>query len=638
MKITALYKTFSGNDFVDLSLRSIYDVCDKIVMVHSFKSWSGEVGNEVAPVVERWKEQNDQKDKIVNLYTEIVNQYDQYAFGLDYIKKNTNSDYILIIDTDEIWDSRELCRLIDYAKKNADVPAFSVSLHTYIKSIFYRISPKEWCQPTVLIKSSIPSIDGIRGHAIKNKKYLEDVYMHHFTYVRFDENDVLKKIHNTAVTENVRLVNMKDWVANKWNKLPDATDFHTVDYAKKSWQSVKVVTVDDLPEVFKYQPEIFARFMESTRPLTFEPRTLMSTNSVRSFPLRQCSRVGVNVTWKCNWGCETCFYRFSKELHSDFDENIEVLKRQVDEAKKRGCDHVVMVGYGEPSMYNDLYELLDYVGSKDMSTSMITNGSTNLNTFEKLYARGINHIHVSAHGLNEGLDTISHRKGSGDKQNELKCFLKNNKLPWRTNTTIQSMNYQQLPQIIENLIDHNAYHMVLLGFLPHYEWSDKRKAGNVLIPPSELRRYIEEASRLLLQSGRLFTIRYHPFCHIDPELWPYITNAQYVLYDSAEWEYGHHGEDNDTFMASAIKIGNEVSIKKEPCMSCRVRIHCGGWNATYAKICEGAGLRSLNDNDIPDKYKKVIDHFGGLHSMNPANYYAGVYSRENFDESFKFIK
>ena len=628
LSIVALYKTFSGQDFVTSSIESIYPFVQKVVMVHSNYSWTGEKGNTVAPIVEKWKKANDNENKIINLYTDIKDQSSQYEFGLAYIEITLKCDYILLIDTDEIWDASELNKLFDYASKYKEVDAFSISLHTYIKSIFYRIVPKEWCQPTVLVKSHLTKLDGIRGSSVKNKMYLEDVYMHHLTYVRLDDRDVMKKILTTASTEKVGLVDIKDWVTNKWNKLPYATNFHTVNYAKESWKSVRVIEFNELPEVMKQHPEIYTRFLSIDSDIDIDKRRVLNIDKrfdVRDepFALRQCSRVGINMTWKCNWSCETCFYRFSKELHTDFDEDSALLKKQISHAKDRGCDHVVMVGYGEPSLYSNLDDILAYISAVGMTSSMITNGATELATFERLYQNGLNHLHVSVHALNRKLDEIAHRTGVGGKQAELKNFLKINKLPWRTNTTIQSMNYKDLPSIIENIIEYGAFHIVLLGFLPHYAWSDKSKSIGVLIPPRELRRYIEEASNLLLQSGRLFTIRYHPLCHLSSDLWPYVTNAQYVIYDPYEWEYGHHGEDDETFKNSALRIGAEVSIKEEPCTSCKVRLHCGGWNHTYANICNGADLKAIME--IPDKYKDVIDTFGGLHVLNPANRESGHY-------------
>lgn len=614
MNVVALYKTFSGPDFLPLSLESIYPYVNKIVMVHSKYSWTGQVGNTVAPAAIEWKAQFDTQGKILQVLTDISTQNEQYMFGLDFIRQNCPCDYILLIDSDEVWEEKDLKKLFAYAEENKDVPAFSISLHTYIKSMFYKITPKEWCTPTVLIKSSVTEMPGARGHLIPGKMYCEDVYMHHFTYVRFKEEDVFKKIETTTATENVPIVNMTDWINNKWRKLPFAKNFHTVTYAATSWKEVSVVKLSEMPKVVLNHPEIYQRFLGTDSPL-----------------LRPCSRVGINVTWKCNWGCETCFYRFNDSLHSLVDEDLESLISQVSAAKRRGCDHVVMVGFGEPSLYSRLNELVTFIDRVGMTSSMITNGATNLKIFERMYEIGMNHLHVSVHALGDKLDRIANREGAGRKQAELKKFLKDNKLPWRTNTTIQALNYQELPQIIEDIVEHGAFHIVLLGFLPHYEWSDRNKANLVIIPPKDLRPYIEQTARFLIQANKLFTIRYHPLCHLSPDLWKYVTNAQYVLYDPWEWEYNHAGEDPTRYKTSAMIIGRHTSIKTEPCIKCRAFLHCGGWNDTYAKICNGADLKAIQPNEVPEEYRGLMEEFGGLHVLNPANRFSGHYDKEEYE-------
>jgi len=130
--IVALYKTFSGEDFVASSIESIYDSCYKIVFVHSRYSWTGEEGNTVAPVVEAWKAKNDKSNKIVNLYTDINQQNEQYDFGFNYIKKHFHEcDFLMLIDTDEVWDNTELKKAVDEVYKNRhEFDAFNIKLHT----------------------------------------------------------------------------------------------------------------------------------------------------------------------------------------------------------------------------------------------------------------------------------------------------------------------------------------------------------------------------------------------------------------------------------------------------------------------------------------------------------------------------
>jgi len=263
MKIVALYKTFSGNEFVEASIQSIYRFCHKIVFVHSDTSWSGEKGNDVAPVVENWKKINDGQNRITNLYTSLNTQDAQYDYGFDYIKRNYPCNWILLIDTDEIWDDDELRKVLFRIYDDDLHNAVSIRLHTYIKSVFYKVHPPEWCKPTVFVRASESKIKGPRGINNGPKIHFDDVFAHHFTYVRRTEEAVMKKITTSFIGDGpgTHCVDMKDWIENKWNKLPFATNFHTTRTCETSWKSIKACLPQDLPEGVRVNEYIMSIFL-----------------------------------------------------------------------------------------------------------------------------------------------------------------------------------------------------------------------------------------------------------------------------------------------------------------------------------------------------------------------------------------
>ena len=116
-------------------------------------------------------------------------------------------------------------------------------------------------------------------------------------------------------------------------------------------------------------------------------------------------------------------------------------------------------------------------------------------------------------------------------------------------------------------------------------------------------------------AGQLFTIRYHPFCHLDPKYWKYVTNARYVIFDPFEWEYGNMGKSESEFLQAAIEMGESVGIQGEPCNKCNARIHCGGWNRHYAAGFNGADLKPIED--------EISQVLGFYHDQNPANHNKG---------------
>ena len=342
--------------------------------------------------------------------------------------------------------------------------------------------------------------------------------------------------------------------------------------------------------------------------------------------MKPCRRVGLDVTWRCNWRCLHCFYRYGGNEHGQlgtpYDVPLETLLAKVDKGRSRGCDHVVLEGWGEPTLYPRLDELLTACRDRGMSTSIITNGVQPTSHYAKMYYEwGLDHLHISSHGFGHTLATVADRADAGDKQLRLKEWLQAERLPFRTNVTLQAANWQEIPEIVKQDAELGSFHLVMLGFLPHYEWADMNKTKDTAVAPSKLRPYIEKASRWLKDNGKLFTIRYHPYCHLDEEFWPYVVNTRYVLFDPWEWNYSLQADDPKALWKDAVNMGDSVVEKGGPCDDCMARRHCGGYNQRNVRAT-GDKLTAIRK--IPTAYLPMWNKDGGLHDMNPVNALDGV--------------
>lgn len=266
MRLVALYKTFQGEEFVDSSIESIYNHVDKIFFLHSDISWLGETGNTVRVVVDDWAIKSDACHKIVSIQFDTKNQNEQYDKGLSVIREYgyiNEDDFILLIDTDEVWDNDNIERL---KARLVELPKITMSvackMHTYIKSPFFRLDPEEPCQPTIIVRATVKSISGCRGNGVKPKVVMPDIKFHHFTYVRDSEEKVFAKIKSSTFADGASLVDLDKWIKTKWDKLPDCTDFHTSKGYEHYWKGIKRVTKDDLPEVFQLQTKPIIRQFE----------------------------------------------------------------------------------------------------------------------------------------------------------------------------------------------------------------------------------------------------------------------------------------------------------------------------------------------------------------------------------------
>jgi hypothetical protein len=270
MNVVALYKTFSGHEFVEASLKSIYPWIRKVVFVHSDVSWTGETGNTVAPVVERvMQDRPEWKDWIINLYGRWTNQDDQYQYGLDWIHNNLEFDLIMLIDTDEVWDEDALKRAFCRIENLPERDCFSTRLYSYVKSIFYRVDPIDLCRPTVFLRPSIKKLNGARGWNQPNRFLLYDVYFHHFTFVRFSELDIRKKFATSIEGDGEGAIGTScdEWMGIQWLQLPFAFNFHYQAQVKGAWHRIKRVWKNDLPKPVVEDSTLMNNFYSHT-PLT----------------------------------------------------------------------------------------------------------------------------------------------------------------------------------------------------------------------------------------------------------------------------------------------------------------------------------------------------------------------------------
>lgn len=335
--------------------------------------------------------------------------------------------------------------------------------------------------------------------------------------------------------------------------------------------------------------------------------------------MNPCSCVGINTTWACNWSCKHCFYRRNEKLHTGEHHSFEEIMTQAAEGKRRGCNRIVLIGEGEPTLHPDIKRIISEATAMGMHSNVITNGSASISLYQELFDRGLNHLQISAHCAGPGLNDIAERDWAWGRQYELMKWLKEQKLPFRANIAMQQLNYRELAATASTLVAFGAFHVALLGFLPHYEW--KEHADEVAVHPLHLRPYMEKAAEVLERSGTYFTIRYHPMCCISQRWWKYVTNARYVLFDPWEWDYGCYEPSWARVWPKALNMGESVAILGAPCSQCKLREHCGGWNRHYAAAFAGAGLRAVES--VQSWWDRKIAAPGGLHAENPANALAG---------------
>ncbi len=247
----ALYKTLTGGEWIKNSIQSVYDQVGALVFVHSNTAWGGgKVYNDCIWNVGAYKYEHDRCDKIHEIADNFKTQEQQYERGFEYIKKKFDNPFILVIDSDEIWDSDNLAKLKARVIQDDKYASYSCRMHTYIKSPFYRIDPPEPCHPIVVLDSKkVNRHEGIRWNGVKPSICFEDVYMHHFTYVRDNSTKIKEKLVYVVTGDKGKY--HTDWVDKYWDKIPDVKNFHATIGAERCWQGLKKIGIEDLPAAVK---------------------------------------------------------------------------------------------------------------------------------------------------------------------------------------------------------------------------------------------------------------------------------------------------------------------------------------------------------------------------------------------------
>lgn len=253
MRIIGLCKTFSGNEFITAAIESLYGFLDAFVFVNSNVSWLGKTGNTVVPVIKKWQEENDVDKKIVHHECNATNQRDQYDIGYAYARKNFDPDWIMIFDSDEVWDRYNLEAAKRYMKRAVEYNSIACHMHTYLKSPFYRVDPPEMCKPTVFVRPIHYQLQGIRGNHTAPRLLPHDLFFHHFTYVRDREEDIFEKIQTSLVGDQddvpmTQLVNIEEWKEKKWKNITRCKNLHTTAGFEPSWYRVQRININELPE------------------------------------------------------------------------------------------------------------------------------------------------------------------------------------------------------------------------------------------------------------------------------------------------------------------------------------------------------------------------------------------------------
>lgn len=106
----------------------------------------------------------------------------------------------------------------------------------------------------------------------------------------------------------------------------------------------------------------------------------------------------ITVNRVCNLRCFYCYAK-NTEYSPNSTMCLADAKQVVDFCYEGGIGHIILIG-GEPTVYSDLFELIEYAKNRGITSTLVTNGVklSNLEYCKQLLACGIESINISIKG------------------------------------------------------------------------------------------------------------------------------------------------------------------------------------------------------------------------------------------------
>lgn len=137
------------------------------------------------------------------------------------------TDYCFIVDADELWEPGDFEKIKDVVVNNAALEGVATSIYTYWKTPEWRIDPPEPHKAGVLVKKTVRFVN-CRLHNAQITALLNEVYIHHYSYVGDDARIQQKLAHLSAPGIVGLHPVVPGWYENVWKKWDENHDLENL--------------------------------------------------------------------------------------------------------------------------------------------------------------------------------------------------------------------------------------------------------------------------------------------------------------------------------------------------------------------------------------------------------------------------
>ena len=240
----------------------------------------------------------------------------------------------------------------------------------------------------------------------------------------------------------------------------------------------------------------------------------LSTNMPFSAKPSAPYRMDLAITYRCNNDCAHCYNARAR----NYPELSTVeWKSVIDKLWEIRIPHVVFTG-GEPTLRDDLPDLVAYADQKGMVTGINTNGTRlgNQAFLDSLIKAGLDHVQITVESHDAQIhDQMVRRAGAWEKTLAGLRNVVNSNLYMMTNTTLLNNNAGDLGETLEFLAREGVPTVGLNALI----YSGKGKTVDTGLRESELPSLLSLAIEITNKNHQRL-IWYTPtqYCHFDPLL------------------------------------------------------------------------------------------------------------------------
>jgi len=245
----------------------------------------------------------------------------------------------------------------------------------------------------------------------------------------------------------------------------------------------------------------------------------------------------------CNLRCQFCYFvdRVKSADHPEhpfmsLEKAKQICKTLVDVYGNNAVD----IQGGEPTIYRDIFPLIQYCNDIGLKPTLITNAIVldDREVCRKFKDAGVRDFLISVHGLGETYDTLVGKEKAHVRQMKALRNLQEAGIPFRFNCVLAKPVVEQLPYIAELAVRTGALAVNFIAFNPFEDQSQGSKRSSSNVPRyTDVKPKLTEALDILDDAGNEANVRYFPFCMVEHRHRKSIYNFQQLPYDHHEWDY-----------------------------------------------------------------------------------------------------